>query len=83
MTMPLYPSWPDIAVRHRINRGARGEAAGLRTTILVALAASLAMIQANILLSISGRTNASFGVMDLMRLPLGILIAGNSCQFVE
>jgi putative Mg2+ transporter-C (MgtC) family protein len=31
------------------------------------------MIQANILLSIGGKTQESFGVMDLMRMPLGIL----------
>jgi len=55
------------------NRGVRGHAAGLRTTILVGLAASVAMIQANILLSIDGKTTGSFAVMDLMRLPLGIL----------
>lgn len=55
------------------NRGARGHAAGLRTTILVGLAAAVAMIQANILLPLDGKTNGSFAVMDLMRLPLGIL----------
>jgi len=55
------------------NRGARGHAAGLRTTILVTLAASLAMIQMNILLPVDGKTSGSFAVMDLMRLPLGIL----------
>jgi putative Mg2+ transporter-C (MgtC) family protein len=55
------------------NRGARGHAAGLRTTILVGLAASVAMIQANLLLPVGGKTPTSFGVMDLMRLPLGIL----------
>ncbi len=81
--MPLYPSWNDIALRLALtilagavigfNRGARGHAAVLRTTILVGLAASAAMIQANILLSVGGKTAASFGVMDLMRLPLGIL----------
>jgi putative Mg2+ transporter-C (MgtC) family protein len=81
--MPLYPTWPDILVRLVVtmvagtmigfNRGVRGEAAGLRTTILVGLAASVAMIQANILLPVAGKTSASFGVMDLMRLPLGIL----------
>jgi putative Mg2+ transporter-C (MgtC) family protein len=81
--MPLNPSWGDIALRLALtilagaiigfNRGVRGHAAGLRTTILVGLAASAAMIQANILLSIGGKTPASFGVMDLMRLPLGIL----------
>jgi putative Mg2+ transporter-C (MgtC) family protein len=41
--------------------------------MLVALAASLAMIQANILLSLGGKDAGSFAVMDLMRLPLGIL----------
>jgi putative Mg2+ transporter-C (MgtC) family protein len=56
-----------------LNRGARGHAAGFRTTILVALAASVAMIQANILLPLGGKTPDSFSVMDLMRLPLGIL----------
>ena len=83
MQIPLYPTWQDIALRLvltmaagaavGLNRGVRGHAAGLRTTILVALAAALAMIQANILLPVAGKTAASFGVMDLMRLPLGIL----------
>lgn len=81
--MPLYPTWEDIGIRLALtmiagaiigfNRGARGHAAGLRTIILVGLAASVAMIQANILLSVGGKTAASFGVMDLMRMPLGIL----------
>lgn len=31
------------------------------------------MIQANVLLSLTGKTPESFAVMDLMRLPLGIL----------
>lgn len=83
MNMPLDPTWQDIAVRLLftvaaaaiigIDREARGHAAGLRTTILVALAASVAMIQANILLSVSGKTASSFSDMDVMRLPLGIL----------
>jgi putative Mg2+ transporter-C (MgtC) family protein len=81
--MPLHPTWEDIGLRLILtmiagaivgfNRGVRGHAAGFRTTILVGLAASVAMIQANILLSVSGKTGGSFGVMDLMRLPLGIL----------
>ena len=81
--MPLEPTWTDIALRLLLtmlagavvgfDRGARGHAAGFRTTILVALAASVAMIQANILLPVTGKTPESFGVMDLMRLPLGIL----------
>jgi putative Mg2+ transporter-C (MgtC) family protein len=83
MNMPLEPTWPDIAIRLvltmlacaaiGLNRGARGHAAGFRTTILVGLAASVAMIQANILLPLDGKTQSSFAVMDLMRLPLGIL----------
>jgi putative Mg2+ transporter-C (MgtC) family protein len=81
--VPLHPSWQDIGLRLLLtlvaaaiiglNRGARGHAAGLRTTILVSLAACVAMVQANILLPLGGKTAASFGVMDLMRLPLGIL----------
>jgi putative Mg2+ transporter-C (MgtC) family protein len=81
--MPLYPTWEDIGLRLfltllagalvGLNRGVRGHAAGLRTTILVGLAACVAMIQANMLLSVGGKTPASFGVMDLMRMPLGIL----------
>lgn len=81
--MPLHPTWEEIALRLILtlvaaavigfNREMRGHAAGMRTTILVALAAAVAMIQANVLLTIGGRTADSFGVMDLMRLPLGIL----------
>jgi putative Mg2+ transporter-C (MgtC) family protein len=81
--MPLYLSWQDIAARLALavlasallgfDRGARGHAAGLRTTILVGLAAALAMIQANILLPVGGKTPSSFSVLDLMRMPLGIL----------
>jgi putative Mg2+ transporter-C (MgtC) family protein len=81
--MPLSPTWQDIGLRLiftiiagvviGLDRGARGHAAGLRTTILVALAASVAMIQANVLLAVGGKQQNSFGVMDLMRLPLGIL----------
>jgi putative Mg2+ transporter-C (MgtC) family protein len=81
--MPLYPTWQDICVRLALtviagaiigfNRGARGHAAGFRTTILVGLAASVAMLQTNILLPLAGKTAESFAVMDPMRLPLGIL----------
>jgi putative Mg2+ transporter-C (MgtC) family protein len=83
MNMPLSPTWTDIALRLALtmlasgiiglNRGARGHAAGFRTTILVGLAASVAMIQANVLLPLAGKTPESFSVMDMMRLPLGIL----------
>jgi putative Mg2+ transporter-C (MgtC) family protein len=56
-----------------LNRGAHGNAAGFRTTILVGLAAAVAMVQADLLLAVGGKTADSFGVMDVMRLPLGIL----------
>lgn len=81
--MILYPSWEDIVIRLvctviaasfiGFDRGVRGHVAGLRTTILVGLAAALAMVEANMLLPVAGKTAASFSVMDQMRWPLGIL----------
>jgi putative Mg2+ transporter-C (MgtC) family protein len=81
--MPLNPTWQDIALRLLLtmaaagvigwNRGASGHSAGLRTTLLVGMAAAVAMIEANLLLSASGKGPDSFGTMDPMRLPLGIL----------
>ncbi len=83
MEMPLHPSAIDIAMRLvltlvacalvGLNRETAGHSAGLRTTILVGLAAAIAMIQANVLLSVTGKTADSFSDMDVMRLPLGIL----------
>jgi putative Mg2+ transporter-C (MgtC) family protein len=81
--MPITLRWTDIAVRLAltvlagaligINRSERGRPAGLRTTLLVCLAASVAMIQANLLMATAGKAPNSFVVLDLMRLPLGIL----------
>jgi putative Mg2+ transporter-C (MgtC) family protein len=81
--MPINPEWSDIAVRLLctvlagmligLNRGEHGRPAGLRTTLLVALAACLSMIQVNLLLPAAGKPATSFVVLDLMRLPLGIL----------
>ena len=81
--MPLTLTWEQIAVRILLaaiaslliglNRDEHGHPAGMRTTMLVCLAACLAQLQANILLPTSGKTNASFSVLDLERLPLGIL----------
>jgi putative Mg2+ transporter-C (MgtC) family protein len=81
--MPLPVSLNDIAARLVVtliagmligyNRSEYGKAAGLRTTVLVCLAASVAMIQLNILLPLAGRPPHSFVMNDLMRLPLGIL----------
>jgi putative Mg2+ transporter-C (MgtC) family protein len=81
--MPMTPSWTEIAVRLLltvlagsligINRETGGHTAGFRTTVLVGLAACLAMIQANLLLATVGKTDHSFSVMDTLRLPLGVL----------
>lgn len=81
--MPLHPGFGDIVLRLvatlvaggviGLDRETRGEKAGFRTNMLVALAAAVAMIQANLLLPVDGKTGASFSVMDVMRLPLGIL----------
>lgn len=78
--MPLDPTVTDIIFRLVLtliaggligfNRERGGHAAGFRTTILVGLAACIAMIQANILLDTSERANGS---MDILRLPLGVL----------
>jgi putative Mg2+ transporter-C (MgtC) family protein len=78
--MPIVPGWADIggriaatliaAVFLGINRERGGHPAGLRTTILVGLAACLSMIQANFLLTTSQEVGGS---MDILRLPLGIL----------
>jgi putative Mg2+ transporter-C (MgtC) family protein len=81
--MPLSLHWQQIALRLALaaiagalvglNRGEHGSPAGLRTNLLVCLAACIAMIQANALLYTAGKSPSSFVVLDLMRLPLGIL----------
>jgi putative Mg2+ transporter-C (MgtC) family protein len=75
--------WPEIALRLALaalagavlglNRTERGMAAGLRTNLLVCLAAAVAMIEANLLLTTAGRDPDSFVQIDPMRLPLGVL----------
>jgi putative Mg2+ transporter-C (MgtC) family protein len=81
--MPLTVTWLDLAVRLcstviagaiiGYNRTEHGKPAGLRTIMLVCLAASIAMLQMNYLLTLSVRPSESFVMNDLMRLPLGIL----------
>jgi putative Mg2+ transporter-C (MgtC) family protein len=81
--MPTILTWHDIGLRLLLtvvssgivglDRDERGRNAGLRTNILVGLAACFAMIQANVLINSSGKPADSFVVMDIMRLPLGIL----------
>ena len=82
-SMPATVDAADIALRLGLtvlaglqigyNRREHGKAAGLRTTMLVCLAASVSMIQVNVLLPTAGKASDSYVVMDLMRLPLGIL----------
>ncbi len=81
MTAPLHLT--DLVLRLALtvlagilvgyNRSEHGKAAGMRTTLMVCLAASVAMLQVNLLLPMSGRQPDSFVMNDLMRLPLGIL----------
>jgi putative Mg2+ transporter-C (MgtC) family protein len=55
------------------DRGVHGHIAGLRTTMLVGLAAAVAMVLADTLLGVDGKTASSFSTLDPMRLPLGVL----------
>jgi putative Mg2+ transporter-C (MgtC) family protein len=81
--MLLALTWADVGQRIFLtllaaaaigyDRDVEGHAAGLRTVILVALASCLAMLQANLLMNSVGKASNSFVVLDLMRLPLGIL----------
>jgi putative Mg2+ transporter-C (MgtC) family protein len=81
--MPTLLTWQSITLRLALtvlcagvigfDRDERGRPAGLRTTLLVGLAACLAMIQANWLINTNGKPGDSYVVMDIMRLPLGIL----------
>ena len=81
--MPFSLQWSDVALRLfctvvagtviGLDRDKKGRPAGLRTTLLVCLAASLSMLEANALLSTRGKPQDSFTQMDVMRLPLGIL----------
>ena len=81
--MPTHLEWYDVLLRLAltvaagaalgIDRSEHSRPAGLRTVLLVCLAASLAMILANRLLLTSGKAADSFVQLDMMRLPLGIL----------
>jgi len=81
--MPLHVLWYDAALRLALavlaggliglDRDERGHPAGLRTNMLVCLAACIAMLQANLLNVSQGKSPDSFAVMDTMRMPLGIL----------
>ena len=55
------------------DREEHGRPAGLRTTMLVCLTASAAMILGCLLIPTTGRPWDSYVTMDVMRLPLGIL----------
>jgi putative Mg2+ transporter-C (MgtC) family protein len=81
--VPVTLTWQQIALRLVVaiiasfligfDRDEHGKTAGVRTTMLVCLAATLAMLQANLLMNSTGKAHDSFVVLDLMRNPLGIL----------
>lgn len=81
--MPTDIEWPAIALRLAltaiasaaigINRGELDRQVRLRTTMLVAITAAISMIQVNLLLPTAGKPSDSFVMLDLMRLPLGVL----------
>lgn len=83
VAMPLHPTVADVLLRLvltmaagaviGIDRGVHNHAAGLRTTMLVGLAAAVAMVLANVNIGEVGRAPDAFVTMDVMRLPLGIL----------
>ena len=56
-----------------LDRETAGNTAGMRTMLLVGLAACVAMVEANLLLSTVGKAPDSFVQLDMMRLPLGVL----------
>ncbi len=76
-------TWQQIALRITLaliasfligyDRDEHGKTSGIRTTMLVCMAATLAMLQANLLMNTTGKAASSFVVLDLMRFPLGIL----------
>ncbi|MBZ5633700.1 MAG: MgtC/SapB family protein [Acidobacteriia bacterium] len=84
--MPTTLTWTDIALRlaltaaagalFGINRSEKGRSAGLRTTLLVSLAACIAMILAN-KLTLPAATPLPTGPIlnpgDPLRIPLGVL----------
>jgi uncharacterized membrane protein YhiD involved in acid resistance len=81
--MPIHLEWYDVLLRLAltlaggaalgIERSEHSRPAGLRTVLLVCLAASVAMILANLLIGTAGKPAGSFVQLDMMRLPLGIL----------
>jgi putative Mg2+ transporter-C (MgtC) family protein len=76
-------SWADILLRLSLaiaagfliglDRGEHAQPVGLRTTVLISVAATVAMIQANWLMIHMVDTRVSILRLDMMRLPLGIL----------
>lgn len=81
--MSLTLGWSDITFRLVLaaiaggilgfDRSERGRPAGLRTTMLVCIAAAVSMIHTNLLIPLQGKTPESFAALDMMRLPLGVL----------
>jgi putative Mg2+ transporter-C (MgtC) family protein len=81
--MAMTVGWGEILLRLALaaivglilgfNRTERGHPAGLRTMLLVSVAAAMAMIEANLLLGNTQGAWSELFRLDVMRLPLGIL----------
>ncbi len=81
--MILSPGWADISLRLLcafiaccvvgLDREWQERAAGMRTTVLVGMAACFAAVSTNLLLGTTGKESGGFAQIDVMRLPLGIL----------
>lgn len=81
--MVLHPDVGELALRLLcafmaslilgLDRELHERAAGMRTTILVCLAACFASMSANLILPMGGKQPDSYVQLDVMRLPLGIL----------
>lgn len=82
--MPMTLGWGEVLLRLGlamvagaiigVNRGSHGRAAGMRTMLLVCVAAAMAMVLANLIIIGSNQVSAtSAWRIDPMRLPLGIL----------
>lgn len=81
--MQMDLTWVDVAIRLGLatlagvlvgyNREARSQAAGLRTTTLVCVAACLSLVLANLMIQRPLEVSDDILRMDVMRLPLGVL----------
>jgi MgtC family len=88
--MPTFLGWQEVGLRLALtvvaglvvglDRERRGKPVGLRTTVLVCLAASVSMIQANLLLPTSGKTDGSFATQGVVWIRVQNLVDRRSLR---